>query len=60
MKATKTSALIGAVALALFAVGPNLYAGVSFEGGISVVEEHLSALSSNRLWREGNGFLFAT
>ena len=39
MKATKTSALIGAVALALFAVGPNLYAGVSFEGGISVVED---------------------
>jgi len=39
MKAIKTSALAGAVALAMLAIGQNLYAGVSFEGGISLVED---------------------
>jgi len=39
MKTRKMSALAGAVALAIIATGQNLYAGVSFEGGISVVED---------------------
>ncbi len=34
MEAVKTT-----VALALIAIGPNLYAGVSLEGGISLVED---------------------
>jgi opacity protein-like surface antigen len=38
MKATKMSTLGGVVALTVIAIGPNLYAGVSFEGGISLVE----------------------
>src|SRR5437660_9206081 len=37
MKTNKARVFIGFIALALLAIGPNLYAAVSFEGGISLV-----------------------